>query len=81
MLITSKNFKWHDDQILTWTIKDIEIIHGQELSNNLHNHNFMKRRHYANLSFKRVSTPKGSIHTLPQKSKCYLSVSEYSMLN
>ena len=23
MLITSKNFKWHDDQTLTWNIKEI----------------------------------------------------------
>ena len=24
MLITSKNFKWHDDQTLTWDIKEIQ---------------------------------------------------------
>ena len=25
MLITSKNFKWHDDQALTWNIKEIKL--------------------------------------------------------
>ena len=39
MLITSKNFKWHDDQTLTWNIKDIKLKLQQELSNNLPNHN------------------------------------------
>ena len=39
MPITSKNFKWHDDQTLTWNIKDIKLKLQQELSNNLSNHN------------------------------------------
>ena len=39
MLITSKNFKWHDDLTLTWNIKDIKLKFQQELSNNLPNHN------------------------------------------
>ena len=39
MLITSKNFKWHDDQTLTWDIKDIKLKFQQELSNTLPNHN------------------------------------------
>ena len=39
MLITPKNFKWHDDQTLTWDIKDIKLKFQQELSNTLPNHN------------------------------------------
>ena len=39
MLITPKNFKWHDDHTLTWNIKDIKLKLQQELSNNLPNHN------------------------------------------
>ena len=39
MLITSKKFKWHDDQALTWDIKDIKLKFQQELSNTLPNHN------------------------------------------
>ena len=39
MLITSKNFKWHDDQTLTWNIKDIKLKFQQELLNTLPNHN------------------------------------------
>ena len=39
MLIISKNFKWHDDQTLSWDIKDITLKLQQELSNNLSNHN------------------------------------------
>ena len=37
MLITSKNFKWHDDQTLTWNIKDIKLKFQQELSKTLLN--------------------------------------------
>ena len=39
MLITSKKFKWHDDQTLTWDIKDMKLKFQQELSNTLPNHN------------------------------------------
>ena len=41
MLITSKKrkFKWHDDQTLTWNIKDIKLKLQQELSNTLPNNN------------------------------------------
>ena len=62
MLISSKNFKWHEDEILTCNIKEIKLKLQEELSNNLSNH-------------------RGSNLTLPQKSKCYFLVSEYSMLN
>ena len=39
MLITSKNFKSHDDQTLTRDIKDIKLKFHQELSKTLPNHN------------------------------------------
>ena len=42
MLITSKNFKWHDDQTLIWNIKDINLKFQQELSNTLPNHNSLR---------------------------------------
>ena len=38
MLITPKNFKWHDDHTLRWNIKDIKLKLQQELLNNLSNH-------------------------------------------
>ena len=39
LLITSKNFKWHEDQTVIWNIKDIRLKFQQELSNTLPNHN------------------------------------------
>ena len=39
MLITSKNFKSHDDQTLTRDIKDMKLKFQQELSNTLPNQN------------------------------------------
>ena len=32
MLTTSKNFKWHEDQTLTWNIKDIKHKLQQNLT-------------------------------------------------
>ena len=39
MLITSKNFKWHDDQILTWNIKEIKTQISTRVIKYFANHN------------------------------------------
>ena len=69
------------DQTLTWNIKDIKLKLQQVLSNNLSNHNSYREDIMQILSIRGISTPKGSILTLPQKSTCYLLVFENSMPN
>ena len=71
MLITPKNYKWHDvEHTLSWDIKEEKLNLQQEFIKYFAWSQFIKSRHYAYLSIKRISTLIGSINTLPQKSMC-----------